>query len=85
MSSRHVHSKDPRKPVIVRLLCEETGASRVTEVREILPGVFAGTCHANRQGNGKYTNLGRFTVDVEFNGQNVITAGTPRPAPEGTP
>lgn len=62
MKGKHVHSKDPRKPHIVRLRREKSGASRVTELRETAAGTFEGTCHANRQGNGKYTHLGRFTV-----------------------
>lgn len=73
MKGKHVHSKDPRKPQVVRLLREKSGASRVTGLRETSPGTFEGTCHANRQGNGKYTNLGRFAVEFVV----VAAADTP--------
>lgn len=74
MKGKHVHSKDPRKPHVVRLLREKSGASRVTELRETAAGTFEGTCHGSRQGNGKYTRLGRFTVQ-----SSAVPADAPSP------
>jgi hypothetical protein len=79
MKGKHVRSKDPRKPSVVAALRERSGASRVTDVRETSPGVFEGTCHANRQGNGRYTNLGRFAVRLEFNDASVMTVSEVAP------
>lgn len=60
---KNVNSKDPRKPAIVAALKRLTGASKVTLVKEVEPGVFQGECL--RYGcNGYYERLGTYQVSL---------------------
>lgn len=44
MKGKHVRSTDPRKPAIVAAMKRSTGATKITLVREVTPGVFEGNC-----------------------------------------
>lgn len=68
--NKRVHSKDPRKKGIVRQLQHASGCGRVTNVREIEPGVFQGACMRvvqRRVGTKRfreYKKLGDFTTST---------------------
>lgn len=56
----HVHSSDPRKAEIVRLLKAASGATKVTMLKEKPAGVFTGRCLKHE--GGSYRVLGDFSV-----------------------
>jgi hypothetical protein len=63
---KHVHSRDPRKPAIVSALKTLSGASKVTLLKEVAPGIFEGSCleYKPEGGGSAYVALGRYTVDL---------------------
>lgn len=77
---KNVTSKDPRKARIVQALKEMNRCQRVTELKEIEPGVFEGTClrydgtGALTGCQGGYENIGRLQVLAEEAGVQSTVA-----------
>jgi hypothetical protein len=62
--AKHVHSKDPRKPMIVSALKRKSGGTKVTELVETEPGVFRGRC-LRVHGPKRFELIDCFTVTID--------------------
>lgn len=61
---KFIHSTDPRKPLIMSKLKAKSGATKVTQIREVSPGVYAGIC-MKRENTLDFQPLGMFSVTDE--------------------
>jgi len=60
--AKPIKSRDPRKPRIVAELKRASNCRKVTNVRELSPGVYEGSC---MWPNGEPYTLGLVTVEIK--------------------
>lgn len=65
---KNVTAKDPRKPAIVAALKRKSGASKVTLLKELEPGLFRGHCLLS-DGRKGFTRLGFYEVKEGTDGR----------------
>jgi len=75
--AKHVHSKDPRKPMIVSALKRKSRGTKVTVLQEIEPGVFRAQCLKPEPGSKLFRQIGEFTVTIDdmTDSERVLFAG----------